>query len=475
MDSNYSFTTVSNIDTIASNNGEIDPLEENHSTTRPTFVVKSDYTASDRYIDESDITEELNSAQDPVIDQISPPTQEKNLLEEVSGIEEYAKNHLILSYEQIVLDDSDPDFYCRVCKRHSKYKASFYKHLTKHHQIILRPFSGWRVWDVVVDTREEAPKSYCGKCDKTFTENRAYLDHFSNTMFHKIDAKEIDIYKSTYYKCDKCFQTRKGIFSICRHYSKVHKVSLVIAEYSRRQSLDNDKENPEIQKPIKKRDKNNPKLPKKITKKYLLRSNAKIKDNVNTTEHYITKKDPQPKPINETRVKRLLTTENNTRRSTRIHNTKTQTNTEPIKRCKPKIQTSTATKNIRPFAKVTTNATSLKLAKIDPRICQFCNKMLSTARICKDHIERKHKELSTSKIVEPVSNLPERKDTDLECVICGQLYISKELLYTHFKNNHKAEATSKVCTVNEFYCELCDRKFKSSKFLQNHMKKSIDG
>ncbi|KAI9245138.1 hypothetical protein EDC94DRAFT_590557 [Helicostylum pulchrum] len=524
IDSNYILTEIFDLDTVTSTVGGVDQFEENNFTTRPTFVTESDYTTIDEPFDESDLTKEVDFTQDAGINQVSSPTPEINTSEKVDSGEDYIKKKLILSYEQIIPDDSDLNFYCRVCKINSKDKASFYKHLTRNHKMILRPFSDWRVWDIEEESHEEYPKSYCSKCDLTFTENNAYLDHFSDTMFHKLNAKETDIFKSTYYQCDKCSQTRKGIASLFRHCNKIHKVAFGIRKYSRRQSSTNSEENSTNHTCINKKDLNEPKLLK-----------GKVKGSIDTTKCSITKEESQPKPVDKTNTKHILTTKYNSRRSIRIYNTKAQTKTEP-KRHKPRTRQSMVTENIKQFTRATnstspgfakinqrricqfcnkvllnpaickkhierkhkalstsesvesvstlpkqndtkrftraTNCTSSGLAKIDQRrICQFCNKVLLNPAICKKHIERKHKALSTSESVESVSTLPEKNDTNIKCIICGQTYTSNELLDTHFKNNHKIEAARKLRIVNKLHCELCDIEFRNSLGLKNHMKK----
>lgn len=305
--------------------------------------------------------------------------------------------------------------------------------------MILRPFSDWRE----AESHEEYPKSYCSKCDITFAENNAYLDHFSDNAFHKLNTKEINIFKSTYYRCDICSLTRKGIVSLFRHCKKVHKVHFGTRA--------NNEENPTNQTCINKKDLNEPKLSKET-----------VKGSIDTTKSSVTKEGSQPDPVNKTKAKHILATKHNIRRSTRIHSTKAPTKTEP-KRCKPRTRQSMVTR--------ATNSTSPGLAKIDPRrICQFCNKVLSQPGACKKHIERKHKALSTSKIVESVSVLPKKKDRNVKCVICGQICTSK-LLDAHFNNNHKIETAGKLCMVNKLHCELGDIEFRSSLELKNHMKK----
>ncbi|KAI8094554.1 hypothetical protein BDF21DRAFT_448724 [Thamnidium elegans] len=488
IDNNYIPSAVSNLDTVASTIGGVDQFKEIHSTARSTFVTESyyttkdvldltkevdfiqdagidqfddnnstigstfvtesDYTTMDNLFEESNLTEEVDFTEDAGIDQVFSPTQEIDLSEKADSIEDYTKKYLILSYEQIVPDDSDPDFYCRVCNINSKDKASFYIHLTKNHKMILRPFSDWRVWDILTESHEEAPKSYCSECDIAFTENKSYLDHFGDTKFHKLNAKEIDIYKSTCFQCDKCSRMLKGLVSLCRHYNKIHKADLDIKEYSIQQSPTNNE----------------------TVKKHPLRNQVKIKGSIDTIERSITKEKSQLKSVNKTKAKHILTTDYNTRRSTRKHNTNARTKTEP-KLCKPRTQKLMFSENTKRSTRAA-HFSSPRLAKINPgRICQLCNRVLSSLAACKNHIKRRHKALSTSESVESISTLSEKNDTNIKCVICGQIYTSKELLYTHFKNNHKIEATGKLCIVNILHCELCDIEFQSSLDLKNHMKK----
>lgn len=418
---------------------------------------------------------------------------EKNIFEndefsipgEIDIVEEtddggWEKCFSFLSYEQIIPDDNNPHFYCRVCNITSVDKAEFYRHLTKKHQMILRPFFEWRA-DEIVEPHKDDPDSYCSICDKSFTTAEDYLSHFSDTIFHKFDdRKEINPYRSVIHQCKKCDRQLKGVISLQRHYFKIHNVTLDFKEHVNQHSMIDHAEaliSEDFYNTLSK----NVSLLSNNNVGNSLQKDLKSVNLIGKAEETSFQEDSQSTKLVNEAFKNVSQKDYKLRRTvSRNQLIESPNNTKRILRSSmpPVIE-----------KKIVIEPLNQPISKDLSPMCMNSKrrKRLPTGRILqKPSIKRKAKYLTRKRNVTSHNVNPNNT-----CRICNKVFATTNYIPVHMKVIHKVrdgvnwrkhsrkyKAKDNIASINilgktKFNCTTyCDKQFKLFGFLKNHIKRS---
>lgn len=217
----------------------VDVIEYKHNT-QPIDIIKDVYGIEkadffqDAYtipytITLTDVIEDIYTIQAADIIEITDTIQEAGIADVIQDVDTIQKvddiqdidvmqttdgndvtNTLSLFYDQVIPDDNDPEYYCRVCKTNSATRGAYYEHLTKDHGMILMPFSHWRnnkpdldgpdVDESNVDKlNADGPNWYCKVCQRKYSSRQYYHKHIER--FHNIKLEhKVEKYKPPVYR-----------------------------------------------------------------------------------------------------------------------------------------------------------------------------------------------------------------------------------------------------------------------------------
>lgn len=156
---------------------------------------------------------------------------------------------LHVKYTQIIPDDNDPYYFCRVCQQRSVSRSAFHHHLTSNHNMVLTPLEYWRVCDPEVIPNEFDASHCCTVCQMVFQTRRLYRSHLGvvhNLKFPHLSKEDTEERQaavfatnsdrvlqlariridrnSKIYCCVQCPKKQKMLASLLRHYLNAHSI-----------------------------------------------------------------------------------------------------------------------------------------------------------------------------------------------------------------------------------------------------------